>query len=596
MADCWIYIGGRGYRLQIEDGGDEAEYLGYLAAEHGEPAPLPALSRQQVLTRLSRTALPADLPPDVVVGDAEREGGFTRGWFDPSVSAWESAQLDAAADKPADNDAPVAATDETSAGDTAWRPRSRQWSNVPPTADARVAIVTSHGVVAPSGMVLAGPLPSADALGEFIAWRWPRKQAQLPQLWITPEAAEAAGFADDEDLDLAEGLPRQVADLFGCTVTHHQSGWFTAKFAGVEGQDRPVHLVLMSALPVDPSRSRPGDMGVAGIEGTDTELPDDEVAAAELLGGRIAWLAGITDGVAPAARWSSVGASVLDSVRRRGRSRDLVPCPLPPDVAAEVSVLEPDLVWSHKPHRARGDSRDVEVDQRAAYLASAGQIDLGYGQPHQLDAPDPAVFGEQAPPFGLWRLTLPPAAELDGLSKRLPLPHPGMAWDRETSVWVTTRGVQQLAAPVAAGGAGLSVAELAIDAAWVWPQSTRMLRTWADTLRAKLTEAREEDRQDHQDFIKAAYTAYLGRMATSKWHGSQRLHEQPAWAAAIRADTRWRAMRYAHRIAAEHSLYPIAVEVDAWIYRLTADVDLAILDEGPQNGKYRVKAVRESGE
>ena len=100
-----------------------------------------------------------------------------------------------------------------------------------------------------------------------------------------------------------------------------------------------------------------------------------------------------------------------------------------------------------------------------------------------------------------------------------------------------------------------------------------------------------------QDMIKAIYTSYLGRIETSKWHGSQRIHQQPAWAAAIRADTRWRAMRYATRVGAEHGLYPIAVEVDAWIYRLPADVDPAVLDEqSPQNGKYRVKHVTGGGE
>jgi hypothetical protein len=53
---------------------------------------------------------------------------------------------------------------------------------VAPTADGRVVIVTSRGVVTPSGLVVAGPLPTAAALGDFVAWRWPRHQAQLPQV------------------------------------------------------------------------------------------------------------------------------------------------------------------------------------------------------------------------------------------------------------------------------------------------------------------------------------------------------------------------------------------------------------------------------
>ena len=593
MAEHWSYTGGRGYRVASGGDADVDAIVEWLCTDHGAPAALVALSRQQVLTRIARATLPPELAPDVVIGDSEREGGFTRGWLDTTVTAWEDAQNAAAAETESTPDN-SAAPEETADG-AAWQPRSRQWSGVAPTVDGRVAIVTSRGVVTPSGLVLAGPLPTATALGEFVAWRWPRHQAHLPQVWVSAEALESVGCPID-DLEPAE-VSTIVADMFGCTVTHAQSGWFTARFAGTDGQDRTIHLVLLPFLALEPSRSRPGDMGVAGIEGTETELPDNEFAAAEVLGGRIAWLSGIADGVAPSARWSTVGASVLDAIRRRGRARDIEACPVPGDVATETSVLEPDLVWSHKPHRARGDSRDVEVDQRAAYLASAGQLDLGYGRPRQVDAPEVSVFAEQSPPFGLWRLTVPPAAELDGLTKRLPLPHPSMDWDRSAVFWLTTRGVQHLTAPVEMGGAGLSAAELAIDTAWVWPSATRVLRTWADTLRAKLTAARDEERLDQQDLIKAIYTSYLGRIETSKWHGSQRIHQQPAWAAAIRADTRWRAMRYATRVGAEHGLYPIAVEVDAWIYRLPADVDPAVLDEqSPQNGKYRVKHVTGGGE
>ena len=117
-----------------------------------------------------------------------------------------------------------------------------------------------------------------------------------------------------------------------------------------------------------------------------------------------------------------------------------------------------------------------------------------------------------------------------------------------------------------------------------------MLRTWADVLRAKLIEAREAEREDYQDFIKAIYTTYLGRMGSDKWSPQQRVHQQPAWYAAIRADTRWRALRYARRVADTHGLYPISSELDAWIYRLDPDIDPAMLaEESTANGKYRVK-------
>ena len=49
-------------------------------------------------------------------------------------------------------------------------------------------------------------------------------------------------------------------------------------------------------------------------------------------------------------------------------------------------------------------------------------------------------------------------------------------------------------------------------------------------------------------------------------------------------------MRYAAGIATQHGLYPIAAELDAWIYRLPAGTDPQILDEkSTANGKYRIK-------
>ena len=63
-------------------------------------------------------------------------------------------------------------------------------------------------------------------------------------------------------------------------------------------------------------------------------------------------------------------------------------------------------------------------------------------------------------------------------------------------------------------------------------------------------------------------------------------------AAAIRADTRARAFRFAARIAAEHDLYPVQSELDAWVYLLPDGTDIGCLSEdSPANGKYRVKDV-----
>ncbi|ORB73534.1 hypothetical protein BST46_31060, partial [Mycobacterium timonense] len=81
------------------------------------------------------------------------------------------------------------------------------------------------------------------------------------------------------------------------------------------GETRSADIVLIPYLPLAPSPSRPMDRGVAGIQGTETELPDDEESAAHLLGDRIAWLYGI-EGALPAPRWSQVGAHIEEAKRR----------------------------------------------------------------------------------------------------------------------------------------------------------------------------------------------------------------------------------------------------------------------------------------
>jgi hypothetical protein len=246
------------------------------------------------------------------------------------------------------------------------------------------------------------------------------------------------------------------------------------------------------------------------------------------------------------------------------------------------------------PHTAKADSIDVEVDQRAAYLASAGQVELGYGVPQELTKVDPVVF-EERPPFGLWRITTPPAAQLDGLGPQLPLPHQHMDWNEPATFWATTRAVEHLLAPTADGGAGLGVAELQLSGAWVWPQHSRLLRGWADILRGKLLEATTEGRKDYEDLVKNIYKAFIGRMASSQWPPGQRHYQQPVWAATIHADTRWRAMRYAATIAAEHGIYPIAArDIDTFIYRIDGQLnpETVLEEKSADNGKYRIKKIR----
>jgi hypothetical protein len=629
VAEHLITFGGQTYRVSAEGhtGADIDGIIEWLCEDHGEPTTLNALSRAQVLSRIGRSSIPDDFPePSVVIGDEGRQsGGKTRGWLPQAVQQWEdseSAQLAAAASQsegsasessvgpePSDSDtADQAAAGGQSGGAGEWAPGKRQWSDTPASGDRMVAILSSRGAISPSGLPLTrGPLPTAADLARFVWHRWPNKPdargargaAAHPQIWITAPALKAAGMTPPKKtIERSEDLSATIAALFDCEITSARAGWFTAAFRSPkdDGESRRVHLVLLPFLWLDPSPQRPKDEGLAGTRDTETELPDDEDQAVETLGRRIAWLTSISDGVLPAARPASIGAALLDSVRARARTQKRVEaCPLPDTLHAETPRLDPNLeAWKNMPHNAKGDAVDVEVDQRAAYLASAGQVDLGYGVPVELGKVDPEVFAERAP-FGLWRITTPPAEKLDGLTQKLPLPHEHMHWTESRTFWATTRAVTHLMEPASEGGAGLGLAELNFSGAWVWPHQSRLLRGWADILRTRLMEAIAKGHKDQEDLIKNIYKSFIGRMVGSQHPAGQRHYQQPAWAATIHADTRRRALRYAASIATEHGIYPIAArDIDTFVYRLPAEVDpYELLEEkSADNGKYRVKAIR----
>lgn len=617
MDEHLIITGGRTYRIPAGDEDMDAA-LAWWVESRGEPASIAALSRQQVFARIRRSAIPAGFPePDVVIGDTDRDsGGFVRGWLPATVQAWQDEQGETGstatdesvgqAVEPA-GDAGPATIDNDGGG---WRIGARRWTGVGDRADKFVRILTSRGAVTPSGVVSARVPLDASLLGQYVWKHWPHKPAQTPQLWITAPALAAAGMSPPKRTPTrSEDLSDAVAKVFGCEVTAATAGWFTAVFRDPadSGEARRVHLVLLPFRWLDPASQRPNDEGIAGTRGAASELPDDEDdedAAVAVLGERIAWLAALADKtkghqsdppLLAAARPASIGAALLDVARRRSRSPQRIEaCPVPDTVAAETPRLDPDLEnWKNMPHTAKGDAVDVEVDQRAAFLASTGQVELGYGKPVELRKVDPAVFADK-PPFGLWRVTTPPGGSLDGLSRRLPLPHEYMAWESSATFWATTRAVQHLLAPVDDGGAGLSIAELAIDGAWVWPGHARLLRNWAELLRDGLAAAQAAGDQFQTDLLKNLYKAFLGRMAGSQHPPGQRHYQQPVWVATIHADTRWRAMRYANATAATHGLYPIAArDIDTFVYRIPADMDPAVLsEESTANGKYRVKKVR----
>lgn len=649
---------------RIEQGAPEVDdvvaLLDWLVEENAVsgPAPLEVLSRQQVLAMLGRPTLPEDKEnpfpePDVIVGE-QAAGGFVRGWLrwkvedwqnekyrraaaagasaNPRVGAGESDDVGTTKAPTGEAPAPAPAGDGASSPDV-WVKDTRKWE-APVAADDRAIIVASHGVVRPSGWVFTRHLPRS--IPNMVAFVWPKPPKRfVPQVWFTAEAMDAMGMPV-EDADPAK-VAEIVAEHFGCKVTWNLSGFFTCLWnltgaddgpddendtEGPDGNEhaaddvtrRRAQLVFLPWLVFDPAEARPNDLGVAGILGTDTLLPDDELEALPILGERIAWLAEFGEGVVPAPRWSNPGAAFADVKRRGSTIKHINASPFPGEVRASQPIIDPDLHVGKRRHEKMGSFRRVLTDQRSAYLASAIKLDFGYGEPTRVGNPDPAILDAQDTDFGLWRVTTPPGKKIDGLDERFAklnaLPVEYMSWEEERTFWTTTRGVKHLMSPTDKGGAGLSSGELAPDAAWLWPNQYRLLRSWADTIRKRILEAEYEGRQDRVDMLKAMYKAFLGRLNSPKWSALQKLWHQPVWHSAIMADTRARALAFAVPIAQTHGLYPVAADVDAWTYWLPPSVDPGILNEpeafrghpgkpnakpdaDPINGKYRIKEITE---
>lgn len=535
-------------------------------------------------------------------------------------------------DEPADQQSATADAAPTSDGehetDSAkgqphelWKVKSRVWDDVEPSdVDTRIVIATSYGIVTPSGEVVSKPFGRLEDVGLFVCKykRWSIRAAaahekfnpQRVQIWLTPEALEVIGF-DFDDLKIEE-LDKKVEDAFGGKVTYSRSGWFTVAFADIPPDEngREAELMLLPFVHVDPSKSRPDDRGLAGIEGTDTFLPADEYDMAHTLGDRMAWQFNKLEEAMPAPRWSQVGAGMLMRTIKKmegNKWEEMKPSPLPVDIGSKGKL--PSAWWADSWTPAAVEEPEdgtpmilVELDQQCAYLPSMTGLQIGYGKPFWDNDPSKSMFtlGEDAP-AAVSFVTIPKGRDIDGLDERLPLPVPGMQWDKAASLWLPTVEVLNLQQPVTKGGAGLTRDRLDIDRSYVWPEQHTLLRGFGEAIRDALKEARVAGRKDYQDIGKAIYTSTGGRMASvndSSYKFPYLGLINPFVYASVEALTRHRGMKYAIRIAKDHKMYPRYLHVDAFYYVIPADMDPGFLEDKlnadgtRNNGSYRVKSVR----
>lgn len=502
-----------------------------------------------------------------------------------------------------------------------WKVKSRVWDDVEPSdVDTRIVIATSYGIVTPSGEVVSKPFGRLEDVGLFVCKykRWSIRAAaahekfnpQRVQIWLTPEALEVIGF-DFDDLKIEE-LDKKVEDAFGGKVTYSRSGWFTVAFADIPPDEngREAELMLLPFVHVDPSKSRPDDRGLAGIEGTDTFLPADEYDMAHTLGDRMAWQFNKLEEAMPAPRWSQVGAGMLMRTIKKmegNKWEEMKPSPLPVDIGSKGKL--PSAWWADSWTPAAVEEPEdgtpmilVELDQQCAYLPSMTGLQIGYGKPFWDNDPSKSMFtlGEDAP-AAVSYVTIPKGRDIDGLDERLPLPVPGMQWDKAASLWLPTVEVLNLQQPVTKGGAGLTRDRLDIDRSYVWPEQHTLLRGFGEAIRDALKEARVAGRKDYQDIGKAIYTSTGGRMASvndSSYKFPYLGLINPFVYASVEALTRHRGMKYAIRIAKDHKMYPRYLHVDAFYYVIPADMDPGFLEDKlnadgtRNNGSYRVKSIR----
>ncbi|MBL3752478.1 hypothetical protein [Mycobacteroides abscessus] len=601
---------------------EQGEDVVALAQTYSDPAgPLSGWRREQVIAALG-SLIPDDFPPaDIELGQGR---DIIEGWLPQTVARYLAGprQADPAEEMAVHGEqVPALQMPSTAVAvakeATAWEVGSRQWTTVEVSrVDRRILFAHSRGVITPSGKVVAPPLSGPEDLGRMIVvtcapgWGLPavplHGNVHRVQVWITPEALQAMGFTPE----LVAGLNKKkleaaIGEFFGAEVSFSLSGWFTCKFPAVEGNKaREAEIVLMPLMHLDPSKARPADRGILGIEGTKTFVPEDETDIVKLVGDRVTWLfAG--DEAMPSYRWSQVGAhqasKALEKVKadaKHGAGIAFKKSPLPEEIGR--NGILPSQWWRDDWTNPRFDTaerlaavgrgdRDIEIDQQSAYLPSAAGLYLGHGTPQWMD-PDPAIFAVKQPKFGVFEIEVPPAEQLrNGLTDQLPLPHPHMKWDEPARFWATTPDVLQLLDVVGSGGAGLTINDIELHRAWVWPEHHQWLRTFADRLRDRLVEARAAGRDDYVDFLKAIYTSFFGRMSAvgeeGVWKYPWEHFQQPAWYAAIEAVTRHRAMRHAVRLAHDTGIYPYHVYRDAWYYCLPENRPAEVLETPLKNGK-----------
>lgn len=518
-----------------------------------------------------------------------------------------------------------------------------------PAAGVRAVLINAAGSFTAAGESLTGPVDSPTKFGQLLDWFIGSRGGLNPlggpgQAWVVGAAAcQGLGWwpAQITEADsrlsaeaLQEFLAAVVASLAG-------TGW---ELLGAREAKKPEklspQLLLVKHVTISKDAAgrkvnrrerrmvqlvlEPFAEYITGRSeiGLCEDLPEDDEAATGELGRRIVWLTQQL-GVLPAVPAATTGQRLADVLYKSSQANGGA-VPQGPGVLPGLDIgpgdegagavgpgeLEPAAHWG----RPRIDAAEIPdecdlvlLDQQAAYLATAGSIELGFGEiTHLSSAAEiaallaPAWNDEQEGkkpkwPFGVFLAVLPAGERLAQLPTNLPLPHPLQAYGHDVTAWITGESVKGMLAPVQQGGAGLSLDDLAITEAYVFADTRRFLDDWTGRLRTARAAAIADGDDACKRYLGAIYKQYVGRLGTDKWAPSKMVHYQPIWRASIIAHCRWRARRQAMTISAQqqaaaqqvsapspwqaqvaaHGLWPIYTYTDSWRYLLPTGMTLA---------------------
>ncbi len=254
------------------------------------------------------------------------------------------------------------------------------------------------------------------------------------------------------------------------------------------------------------------------------------------------------------------GRAFIDHSRRRGRDaknpphRETELLQVDEDIAREWVRSDGHLNWNRALLADEKDRRYLHgYDLNAAYLAAAGSLELGYGQPTYL-----ADVEFNPKMIGMWRVETPVDDEA-AATWTLPNLLTFDSTSRKTSRWRSTAAL----AFARQQGYDINVIE-----AWVWPQKGRYLDQWAERInqaRQRLAADGSDDARAVLAALKLVYATAHGRLAGTADRGRTPLY-RPDWSAAWKATARSNLLRKAIQAGETSGMWPIAIQTDALVY------------------------------